>query len=110
MKNPPSWVSRFNDCTPVAATMVGMATKKLNCAAILLCMPRARAIAMVSPERLSPGKSAAAWARPIRTATHRVIWAAPRQVVFTESDHQRIAPVISSRQATIQGVAKASVP
>ena len=73
-------------------------------------MPSASAAAMVSPDRLSPGNSAAAWARPMTTATITVIWAAPRHVVLTESDHHSTAPVIMSITATAQGVAKTSVP
>ena len=51
--------------------MGGMTMRKENCASFSFLLPSNRPVAMVLPERESPGRTAAAWAIPITKACQR---------------------------------------
>ncbi len=52
-----------------APAMMGMPIRKANRAAASRFRPRNRPAAMVMPLRLMPGKSASAWATPMKAAS-----------------------------------------
>lgn len=57
-----------------------MASRNANRVAAARSKPRKRPIEMVAPERETPGTSAAAWARPISSASRRPIFLIARSL------------------------------
>ena len=64
----PTSMKNFNSLYALAPTMVGMARKKVNSAAVVLDTPSKSAPMMVMPEREVPGIAARSWKHPIKKA------------------------------------------
>lgn len=71
-RKPSSWELKLspvlNMSRPVAAIMVGMASKKEYSTAVFLLSPKKSPAMMVAAERETPGIMAVAWKRPIKKA------------------------------------------
>ena len=77
-----------------------MAIRKLKRAAASRLSPSNRPAAMLTPDRLIPGKRARTWAMPIASAPRKVIDSISRTFVPQRSASHRIAAPTQSMTAT----------
>ena len=95
----------FSSSSVVAPSIVGMARKKLNSAAVRRSTPSVSAPMMVAPDRLTPGTIARHWMKPMPITRASGMSAMPwNRSCFTMRSISRMAmPPAISAQATTCG-------